>query len=328
MSARFDVVTLGESMIRLAPPNFERLSQAVSLDIQIGGAESNVAIALSKLGFRTAWLSRLPQNALGERVIAELRRHGVDASGVKMVSGERIGTYFIELATPPRPNRVIYDRAGSAASKMTYDEIDFSVLGAARWVHFTGITPALGASCRDMIERAIDFARSNGSTVSFDVNYRALLWSAQDAAAALEPMLQKCDHVFCAHRDSVNLFGASEEPYVAARQLHKRFGVKNFVLTLGEDGAIAVQRGADGVLQETHQPQNFKVTQMVDRIGAGDAFDSGFIAGQLWGLPLQECLNYGNAMSAMKITIPGDLALFSKDEIDALVGGGRSASVR
>jgi 2-dehydro-3-deoxygluconokinase len=179
-----------------------------------------------------------------------------------------------------------------------------------------------------MIERAIDFARGNGSVVSFDVNYRALLWSAKDAAAALEPMLQKCDHVFCAHRDSVNLFGAAEEPYVAARQLHKRLGVKTMVLTLGEDGAIAVQRGADGVLQETHQPQNYKVAQMVDRIGAGDAFDSGFIAGQLWGLSLQECMNYGNAMSAMKITIPGDLALFSKDEIDALVGGGRSASVR
>ncbi|MCX6018789.1 MAG: sugar kinase [Chloroflexi bacterium] len=328
MSARFDVVTLGESMIRLAPPNFERISQAVSLDIQIGGAESNVAIALSKLGFHTSWLSRLPQNALGERVIAELRRHGVDASGVKMAPGERIGTYFIELATPPRPNRVIYDRAGSAASRMSFDDVDASVLGAARWVHLTGITPALGASCRDMIQRTIAFAKQNGATVSFDVNYRALLWSANDAGAALEPMLQQCDHVFCAHRDAVNLFGAAEEPYVAARQLHKRFGVQTLVLTLGEDGAIAVQRGADGVLVETHQPQNFKVTQMVDRIGAGDAFDSGFIAGQLWGLPLQECLSYGNAMSAMKITIPGDLALFSKDEIDAPVAGGRSASVR
>jgi 2-dehydro-3-deoxygluconokinase len=328
MTQRFDVVTLGESMIRLAPPNFERFSQATTLDVQLGGAETNVAIALSKLGFKTAWLSKLPQNALGDRVIAELARHSVDASGARMVPNERIGTYFIELAVPPRPNRVIYDRANSAASKMTFDDVDLAVLDAARWVHMTGITPALSESCRQTVASVIARAKANGATVSFDVNYRALLWSPQAAAAALDPMLSQCDLVFSAHRDAMQLFGASSEPYVAARQLHKRFDCKTMVLTLGEDGAIAVNRNADGVLDETHQPQHFRVGQIVDRIGAGDAFDSGFMAGQMWGMSIQDSLNYGNAMSALKITIPGDLALFSKDEVDALVSGARGASVR
>jgi 2-dehydro-3-deoxygluconokinase len=328
MPSRFDVVTLGESMLRLSPPNYERLSQAVALDIQIGGAESNVAIALSKLGFKTSWMSRLPKNALGDRIIAELNRHGVDTSGAWQTPGDRLGTYFIELAVPPRPNRVVYDRAGSAASKMSFGDVNLDVAKSARWVHLTGITPALSLSCRETTHAMIDLAKQTGSTVSFDVNYRALLWSAAEAGAALEPMLKKCDVVFAAHRDAVNLFGAAEDPYVAARELHGRFGCKTLVVTIGEDGAIAAERDENGVLNETHQPQPFKVGQIVDRIGAGDAFDAGFIAAQLWGLPLRDALTYGNAMSALKLTIPGDLALFSKDEVDALVAGGKTASVR
>jgi 2-dehydro-3-deoxygluconokinase len=329
MPGPFDFVTLGETMIRLAPPNFERIAQASSFDLQVGGAESNIAIGLAKLGFKTAWISRLPKNALGDRVIAELRKHDVDTSGVWQTPGDRMGTYFIELSVPPRPNRVIYDRAGSAASKMSFGDIDLDVIKAARWVHLTGITPALSDSCRDVINSTIALARQNGSTLSFDVNYRALLWTPQQAAAALEPMLSRCDMVFCAHRDAVNLFGVdADAPPRAARQLVERFGCRTLVLTLGEDGAYALQRDAAGNWREAQQAQTFKVGQMVDRIGAGDAFDAGFMASQAWGKTLQESLIYGNALSALKITLPGDPSLFGKDEVDALVGGSRTASVR
>jgi 2-dehydro-3-deoxygluconokinase len=328
MTFAYDFVTLGETMIRLAPPNFERFAQATSFDIQIGGAESNMAIGMRYLGFKTAWLSRLPKNPLGDRVIAELQRHGVDTRGVWQTPNDRMGTYFIELSVPPRPNRVIYDRAGSAASKMSVADLDLELIGAARWVHLTGITPALSESCRETVAAAIELAKRNGSTVSFDINYRALLWPPQRAAEVLEPMLKQCDMVFCAHRDAINLFAADPDSWRAARGMHERLGCKTFVLTLGEDGAIAVQRNAQGAHDEMHQPQNFKVSQFVDRIGAGDAFDAGFIAAQMWGYSLKDSLNYGNALSALKITVPGDMSLFSKDEVDALVGGSRSASVR
>jgi 2-dehydro-3-deoxygluconokinase len=328
MSSALDFVTIGETMIRLAPPNFERFAQATHFDMQIGGAESNMAIGMRYLGFKTAWISRLPKNPLGDRVIAELRRHGVDTSGVWQTPNDRIGTYFIELAVPPRPNRVIYDRAGSAASKMSFADIDLDMLKRARWVHLTGITPALSDTCRDMVKAVIELAKRNGSTLSFDVNYRALLWSPQQAAATLEPMLKQCDMVFCAHRDAMSLFDADLDSWVAARHMHDRLACKTFVLTLGEEGAIAVQRNAQGTHDETHQPQHFKVGQLVDRIGAGDAFDAGFIAGQMWGMNLQDSLHYGNALSALKITIPGDMSLFTKEEVDALVAGARGASVR
>ncbi len=323
MSTRFDFVSLGETMIRLSPPNFERISQAKSLDIQIGGAESNVAVALARLGFRSAWLSRLPDNALGHRVTSDLNAHGVDTSGVRFAVHERMGTYFIELAVPPRPNRVIYDRAGSAASNMTIDDVDASAIGATRWFHTTGITPAISTNCLRMTADAVRMAKAAGATVSFDVNYRALLWPPKHAGESLEPILRHCDLVFVAHRDAISLFDAAPNANDAATQLRKRFGCSTLIVTLGEAGAIA--QTADTQLQVE---QSFKVPQIVDRIGAGDAFDAGFIAAQLLGKSLEESLVYGNALSALKLTMPGDLALVGRDELEALVGGAKSASMR
>lgn len=323
MIKRFDFVSLGETMIRLAPPNFERISQARSLDIQIGGAESNVAVAMARLGFTPAWLSRMPDNGLGRRVASELNFHGVDTSGVKFVPNERIGTYFIELAVPPRPNRVIYDRAGSAASKMTVSDVAFDIIEQTRWLHTTGITSAISAGGLEVSREIIKFARQHGITTSFDVNYRALLWSPQQAGQSLEPIFKDCDYVFVAQRDAVALFGANEEPHTAARELRQRFGCSTLVITLGEAGAIA-QHGDEQV----EVNQRFKVPQIVDRIGAGDAFDAGFIAAQMWGRSIADSIDIGNALSAMKLTMPGDLSLTSRDELEAMVGGAKGASVR
>lgn len=320
----YDLVTIGETMLRLAPPNFARFAQATTFDLQIGGAESNVAVALSCLGFRAAWMSRLPDNDLGHRAASELNRHGVDTSGVRFAPNERIGTYFVELSVPPRPNRVIYDRANSAASRMSFDDIDTEILGAAKWLHLTGITVALSDSCFDMVSQAINFARKSKIAISFDVNYRALLWSANDASKKLAALLSQCDVVICAHRDAIALFDATDEPTAAAKQMSERFGCKTLVLTLGENGAMAIENKGDVV----HAPQTFQVNQMVDRIGAGDAFDAGFIAAKLWKMSLGDALNYGNALSAIKMTMPGDVALVKKVEVDSLVRGARNASAR
>ncbi len=323
MPEQYDFITLGETMVRLSPPGFQRIAQAQSFDFQIGGAESNVAINLAWLGFKTAWLSRMPDNLLGRKVVSLIASHGVDTSGVRFVPGERIGVYFIELATPPRPNRVIYDRAGSAASRMTTADVDFDYIARARWLHMTGITPALSESCRAMTADVLRFARERGLTVSFDVNYRSLLWSTQEAKRALEPLMSLCHCVFVAHRDAVAVFGAPESPLQAVEVLRRRFGCDVLVMTLGEAGAIAQTE-----LQQVEVSQPFKVSQVVDRIGAGDAFDAGFMAARAWGLSLEASLHYGSAMSALKLTLPGDLALFSKDELGQFVAGSSSLSIR
>lgn len=317
-----DVITLGESMLRLSPPGHERLSQSVTLEMKFGGTESNVAVALSRIGFQTSWLSRLPDNPLGQRLVAELRSHGVDTSGVRMVAGERLGTYFIEFGLPPRPNRVVYDRANSAMSRMTVDDVAFDLIGKARWLHLSGITPALSEACRELTLAAAAFARSKNIPVSFDVNYRALLWSPQQAGQTLEAILRQCDVIFSAHRDAQNLFGADANAEQAVRDLRSRFGCRQMVLTIGEEGAIACT--ADTIVQQSA----FNVSNPVDRIGAGDAFDAGYIAAQLRGWSLDASLRFGNAMSALKMTIPGDLALVSLSEIEQMLAGSKLASVR
>lgn len=320
---RFDFATLGENMLRLSPPDHQRIAQATTLDMKMGGAESNVAIALARLGYQTTWLSRLPDNPLGQRMVSELNAHNVDTSGVRMVPNERLGTYYIEFGAPPRPNRVIYDRANSATSRMRIEDVAFDLIEAASWFHATGITPALSPSCLEMTAATLAFARQKGITTSFDLNYRALLWTPAQAGVALAPILADCDYLFGAHRDAIALFKVSENDEEAATQLQSRFGCRCVVVTIGESGAIA--RTAT---ETVRMPQTFEVPHPVDRIGAGDAFDAGFIASQMQGKSIADSLKYGNATSALKMTIPGDHALISAAEIDQLIGGEKRASVR
>jgi len=320
---RFDFATLGENMLRLSPPAHERIAQATTLEMRMGGAESNVAIALSRLGFKTTWLSRLPDNPLGQRMVADLQAYGLDTSGVRLVPNERLGTYYIEFGSPPRPNRVVYDRANSAASRMVLNDVDFDLIASARWFHATGITPALSPNCAEVTSATVAFARQQGLRVSFDVNYRALLWTPAQAARVLEPILKQCHIVFSAHRDAISIFGVSEDPAQAAAALHAQLGCEILVLTVGENGALAHANG-----HTVHVPQPFEVPQPVDRIGAGDAFDAGFIACQLNGKSLEDSLRYGHAVSALKMTIPGDHALVSVQEVEQLMAGEKRASVR
>src|SRR5881409_4308423 len=180
-----DLVTLGEVLLRLAIPSPTRFETARHLDLQIGGAEANVAAACARLGLSTAWISALPANPWGERIRRELTGHGVDCGYVRMVDSSRVGVYFLEYGVAPRPVRVLYDRRDSAFTRLTPAEVDWTTVRQARLVHLTGITPALSASARALSERAL----AEAAAVSFDVNYRLALWSPADARAYAEAVL-------------------------------------------------------------------------------------------------------------------------------------------
>ncbi len=310
-----DVFTFGETMIRLSPPDGLRIETAGRFEAAVGGSESNVALALARLGKRAMWFSHLPDHPLGAYVANTLRGYGVDVSAVRFVPGERMGMYYLESGTPPRPARVWYDRAGSAASKIQPDDLPFDQIRAARWLHLTGITPALSASCAAAIRTALDFAKANEIRTSFDVNYRALLWSPAEAAAACAPLCAMADVVFIAKRDALNLFGEG-----TAEKLRMAWG-GTVVVTRGADGAEA----CDGA--ETVQVPALLVT-MVDRLGAGDALAAGVICKLLEDAPLAEALRFGCASAALKLTIPGDLAIYSRAEVEALVTSGTGAILR
>src|SRR5579871_2865396 len=187
----FDVVTFGETMLRLSAPGFSRLEEAVSLDVRIGGSESNTAVALERLGLRAAWWSKLPANPLGRRIENEIRRWGVDTSGViwDEAPGARAGVYFLDFGVPPRGIDVYYDRAASSASKITAQEVDAALIARARLLHLTGITPALSPYCAKAVGQALSLAKEAGTAVSFDINYRAKLWTSEAARSALAPLL-------------------------------------------------------------------------------------------------------------------------------------------
>lgn len=307
----YDVITLGETMVRMAPPPPLRLEQADTLGITYGGAESNVAINLARLGRHVAWWSRLPDNPLGHGLVRTLHSHDVATPGVVFADDERMGLYFVEFGAAPRGIKVWYDRRDSAASNMQPDDLPADWVEHGRWLHVTGITPALGQSCADTVQHAVKRAQAAGLIVSFDVNYRALLWSHEDAAAALEPLCHAADVVLVAQRDAANLFGVNGDIETVARQLHERWGGK-IAVTGGADGAA----GCDG--HGTYFAPTIEV-EIADRLGAGDAFATGIIDRLLDGDSLADALKFGTALAALKLTIAGDAALVSRAEVEAIL---------
>lgn len=319
---RYDVLTFGETMLRLSPPGFGRLEEAVTLEVRIGGSESNTAVAAARLGLRTAWWSRLPDNPLGRRVESEIRRWGVDTSHVLWDPSPeaRVGVYFLDFGVPPRGIDVHYDRRGSAFSQIDPDAMDFAPVAQARLLHLTGITPALGASMLEVTRRLIATARRSGTHVSFDVNYRAKLWTPERARDTLTVLLSQVDLLLCTQSDAALLFGLSGPGETIARQLRAQFSVRAAVVTCGSEGARAVDDRGEWVSRSPDLPH------VVDRVGAGDAFNAGALMGFL-NDDLQTGLEYGSAMAALKHTIPGDLLLSSRQEIEA-VRSGTAHSIR
>jgi 2-dehydro-3-deoxygluconokinase len=308
---RFNVTSLGESMLRLSVPTGERLDAAQSLDVEIGGAESNVCIALARLERRCGWVGRLPDHALGNAIVRALRADGVDVGAVRRVPHERLGTYFIEYATQPRAISVIYDRADSAAARMTPTDVDWDYLLDTRVLHLTGITAALSDSCYGIVHEAIRRARAAGVLVSFDVNYRAKLWDAPTAGAKLRPLIADADLLLCKSTDAALLFDCGGEPHDQMRSLQQLTRAQAICCTFGANGAALLHGD-----QWTMQPAI--AVQIVDRIGSGDAFAAGMLDGWLDD-DLHDGLRRGVALAAIALSQHGDRVLTSRTELQAVM---------
>lgn len=309
VSRRYDLVTFGETMIRLTAESGTRLEEAGSLRVTIGGAESNVAVALARLGRRAAWLSALPENALGQRIAGELRRHGVDTEHVLWTTG-RVGVYFMEPGAAPRPTRVLYDRADSAISRIDPDALDLSPLAGAGVLHLTGITPALSASARDACLRLADAAAAHGVPISIDVNYRARLWSPAQAAEGIQPLLDRATLLFCGAGDAATIWGLAGDPDAVAQSLLDRSTAQVVVVTLGEHGSLAHTRAG------ARHDQPAVPVETIDAVGAGDAFAAGFL--HCWlddHANIPAALQRAATLAALKMTIYGDNAIITSEDL-------------
>ncbi len=310
-----DVVTIGETMLRLSAPVGVPLENTTELVVHVGGAESNVAVALSRLKSSAGWISRLTDNPLGRRIFNEVRAQGVDVSRVLWTRDDRVGTYFVEHGRSPRPGRVIYDRAGSAMATINPNDVDWAYVSAAKVVHLTGITPGLSASCRELVARALREAKAAKAMVSFDINYRARLWTPTAAAAALAPLLPQATVLICTAEDARVLFGTEGPAREVAEALRDRFHCEVVAVTDGSHFAAAAGT-------RIYERGGYEV-EVVDRIGAGDAFAAGFLHGYL-AHDVERGLDYGAALAALKHTYHGDTAWASAEDVQGLIAGGNA----
>ena len=316
-------MTFGETMLRLSAPGFSRLEETDSLDLRIGGSESNTAVGLARLGLKVNWWSKLPNNPLGRRIENEIRRWGVDTSGMIWDDSpdSRAGLYFLDFGVPPRGIDVYYDRGASSMSRITALEIDSERIVSARLLHLSGITPALSPYAAKAVTKAIMIANEAGVKVSFDVNYRAKLWRPDVAKQELEPMLPMIDTLLTPLEDAEKLFGIVGDAEFVAKEFRERYGIETVIVTCGGEGVVACNSSGE------YSAKPLSLSHVVDRVGAGDAFNAGLLMGCLEG-DLQKGLNYGIAMSALKHTIPGDLLLSTRAEIETAVNGGRASISR
>lgn len=302
------VVTAGETMVLVVPSSPGRLRHATDVTLSIGGAESNVAIGLSRLGIPASWVSAVGEDELGELVLHRVRAEGVDTSGVRRIPDRPTGLYLREEVAGAL--RVYYYRSGSAASTLAPGALDASVLEGAAFLHLTGITGALSPQAAEFLSWAAATARAAGVRVSYDVNYRSRLWEPAAARTASEALLPHVDVLLVGDEEAAALWGWDEATCL------ERFpgaGPREVVVKLGARGCAA---RIDG---ERLTAPGFPVRQL-DPIGAGDAFAAGYLAATLWGRPPEERLRTANAMGAFCVQNLGDYeGLPSRRELAAFL---------
>jgi len=336
------VVTFGEIMLRLSPPGYLRFEQAGSFDAVYGGGEANVAVSLSHFGLDSVFVSRIPDNPIGQAALNGLRRYGVDVTRVAR-GGERLGIYFYEKGASQRPSKVVYDRAHSAIAEATPADFDWkAILSGAAWLHVTGIAPALSDACADAAMTACATARALGCTVSCDLNFRKNLWSPAKASNVMTPLMKYVDICIANEEDSEKVFGIhaggsnvaqgtlDDEGYrQVAAELVRRFGFKAAAITLR--GSITASDNTWGAMihdaNGSHFSRRYPI-HIVDRVGGGDAFAAGLIYGILSGMDRTEVLEFAVAASCLKHTIEGDTNHVTVAEVKALMAGGGSGRVQ
>jgi 2-dehydro-3-deoxygluconokinase len=342
------IVTFGEIMLRLAPPGFQRFTQAHSFQAVYGGGEANVAVSLANFGEDVEYVTRLPKNDLGEACLMSLRGYGIRTEHI-VRGGDRIGIYFLETGAAQRGSKVIYDRAYSSFASIQTGVIDWKVVfEGADWFHWTGITPAVSQGAADVCHEAIQAAREIGLTVSCDLNYRAKLWKwGKSAGEVMGDLVGMCDVALGNEEDAEKVFGikAPETNVTAGKvdadhyrfvceALAKRFpSLKTISITLR--GSLSASHNTwSGVLWTGPERANYftaptyDIIPIVDRVGGGDAFMGGLIYGlRRYKDDPQKVLNFAAAAACLKHSILGDFNAASVSEVEALMAGDASGRV-
>lgn len=322
------VVCFGELLLRLTAPGAERLLQSAALDVCVGGAEANVAVSLANFGHDVDFASIVSANPLGSAALGELRRHGVSTRAVQR-SPHRMGLYFLEPGAVRRPSAITYDRAGSAFAEAAAEQIDWrDILPGTDLFHVSGVTPAIGPNAAAAAIRAVNAATEAGVTVSFDGNYRALLWEAWtgDGPAILREILSAATYAFINERDiALILRSRFEDRATAFAAAFDAFPKLQAIAATTRQQASVDDQALAGELVTREGRWASPVHDLpgvIDRIGGGDAFAAGALHGFLTRRDPQYTINFAVAAGALKHSIPGDFNRVSVAEVEAAMAGG------
>ena len=324
------VVTFGEIMLRLQTPDYQRYIQAKSFDAVYGGGEANVAVSLANYGEEAYFVTKLPQNPIGDACASELRKYGVHTDYIAR-GGERLGIYFVEKGASQRASNVVYDRAHSSISNAQPEDFDWdAIFEGAQWFHFTGITPAVSDDAARLCMDACKAAKKHGVQVSCDLNFRKKLWTSEKANKVMSALMEYVDVAIANEEDAEKVFGIkasstdittgklSDAGYQeVCKQLVDRFGFSKVAITLRESISASVNNWS--------KKYNINI---VDRVGGGDSFGGGLIYALLENYSMQDTIEYAVAASCLKHTIEGDFNLVNVNEVKNLMGGDGSGRVQ
>ena len=336
------VVTLGEIMLRLSTPDYKRFVQSDTFDVTYGGGEANVAAALCNYGLNGTFVTKVPNNAIGQSAINHLRRYGVDTQFI-VRGGDRLGIYFLETGASMRASQVIYDRAGASIAEVDTKEFDWDkILDGADWFHTTGITPALSDKAATLAEAALKAAKAKGIMTSIDLNYRKKLWTKEKAREVMTKLCQYVDVCIGNEEDADTTLGFKAKDTDVTKgelnldgfkdvfkQMKAKFGFKYIASSLRESHS-ASDNGWSALVydgNEFYHTRSYEV-RIIDRVGSGDSFASGFIYGLITGMSMPDAAEFGVAASALKHTIPGDMNHATLSEVKELMKGDASGRVQ
>lgn len=322
----FDLLTFGQVLLRLSPEGNERLMRGDTFVKQVGGAELNVAVGVALLGLHTGIISRLPSHDIGSFMKGKIRSYGVsdDYFIYDHSPNARVGIYYYEYGAYPRKPKVIYDRVGSSFYSLDIDEIPEDVYGATRCFHTSGITLALSEKTRETTIEMIKRFKAAGTLVSFDVNFRGNLWTGDEARECIEKILPYVDIFFCSEDTARLTFKKTGTAREMMKSFTEEYPISIVASTqrivhspkLHTFGSVMYDVKKDTYYEE----EPYRNIEVVDRIGSGDAYISGALYGLLANdFDCEKAICYGNATSAVKNTIPGDLPSSNLEEIDTII---------
>lgn len=326
MKSKKKVVTFGEVLMRLSPPPFERFTQARQFEINYGGAEANVSVSLSHFGIETEHVTQLPENDFGKAAAAHLQANNVSTDHINF-DGNRIGVYFLEHGADHRSSKVIYDRSDSAFANIKSSQFDWEeILKGASWFHWSGITPAISEGAAEACYKAIRTARKLGVKISADINYRRNLWQYGKSANEIMPsLISESDIVVGGLPDFENCMNIISSDFKqACEKIQQKFPSVSKIANPERTSIHSSHNKISALLWDSKllfQSKEYELTNIVDRVGSGDAFMSGLIYGWLSNWKDQETLEYAIAACALKHTVPGDVNRVSVDEVETLVKG-------